>query len=78
VQIAVDFARTVSARLAGVDVPKYEDNEETFADLQLLLSKTLDFVKASRQNKSMAAESAKSLRVLARQKRRDSLASLTC
>jgi hypothetical protein len=44
VQIAADFARGVSARLAGVDVPKYEDNEETFAELQTLLGKTLAFV----------------------------------
>ncbi|WP_137819140.1 DUF1993 family protein [Pseudomonas sp. 2FG] len=44
VQIAADFARGVSARLAGVEVPKYEDNEQTFADLQALLSKTLAFV----------------------------------
>ena len=44
VQIAADFARGVSARLAGVDVPKYEDNEQTFADLQALLGKTLSFV----------------------------------
>jgi hypothetical protein len=44
VQFAADYARGVSARLAGVDVPKYEDKEETFADLQALLSKTLAFV----------------------------------
>jgi hypothetical protein len=44
VQIAADFARGVSARLAGVEVPKYEDNEQTFADLQALISKTLSFI----------------------------------
>ncbi len=44
VQIAADFARGVSARLAGVEVPKYDDKEETFADLQTLLRKTLAFV----------------------------------
>jgi hypothetical protein len=41
VQIAADFARGVSARLAGVDVVKYEDKEQTFADLQTLLAKSL-------------------------------------
>ena len=41
VQIATDFARGVSARLAGVDVVKYEDKEQTFADLQTLLAKSL-------------------------------------
>lgn len=44
VQIAADFARGVSARLAGVDVPKYDDNEQSFADLQALLAKTLAFI----------------------------------
>ncbi|MFC7517894.1 DUF1993 family protein [Herbaspirillum sp. GCM10030257] len=44
VQIAADFARGVSARLSGVDVPTYEDNEVTFADLRSLLSKTLAFI----------------------------------
>jgi hypothetical protein len=44
VQIATNFSRGVSARLAGVDVPKYDDKEKTFADLQALLEKTLAFV----------------------------------
>ena len=44
VQIAADFARGVSARLAGVEVPKFEDDQQSFADLQTLLSKTLDFI----------------------------------
>lgn len=44
VQIAADFAKGVSARLAGVDVPVYEDKEQTFADLQALIGKTLAFI----------------------------------
>jgi hypothetical protein len=46
VQIAADFARGVSARLAGVDVPKFDDNEQSFADLQALLSKSIAFIDA--------------------------------
>lgn len=46
VQIASDFARGVCARLAGVDVPKYEDTEQSFAELQALLSKTLAFLES--------------------------------
>lgn len=44
VQIAVDFAKGVSGRLAEVELPKYDDNEATFAELQALISKVLAFV----------------------------------
>jgi hypothetical protein len=44
VQIACDFAKSVPARLAGVEVPSYEDNESTFADLHARIAKTLAFV----------------------------------
>jgi hypothetical protein len=44
VQIATDFARGISARLAGVEVPIYEDKEKSFADLDGLLARTLDFL----------------------------------
>ena len=46
VQIAADFARGVSARLAGVEVPSYEGKEKSFADLDALLSLTLAFLDA--------------------------------
>lgn len=44
VQVACDFAKSVSARIAGVDVPSFEDKEESFADLQARIAKTLAFV----------------------------------
>jgi hypothetical protein len=44
VQIAADFARGVSARLAGVDVPVYEGQEQSFNDLDALLAQTLAFI----------------------------------
>ena len=44
VQIAADFARGITSRLAGVEVPKYDDNEQTFADLHSLLAKTLAYL----------------------------------
>jgi len=46
VQIATDFAKSVSARLAGVDVPAYDDNEQTFAELQARIGKTLSFIES--------------------------------
>ncbi|MBC7414683.1 MAG: DUF1993 domain-containing protein [Herminiimonas sp.] len=44
IQIAADFAKGASARLAGVEVPKYEDTEQSFADLQARLAKTIAFI----------------------------------
>ncbi len=44
VQIACDFARGVTARLAGAEVPSFEDKEQTFDELRALIAKTLAFV----------------------------------
>jgi uncharacterized protein len=44
VQIACDFARGVSARLAGAEVPKYDDNERTFEELRGLIARSIAFV----------------------------------
>jgi hypothetical protein len=44
VQIACDFARGVSARLAGVEVPAVPDTEKTCAELQALIEKTLSCI----------------------------------
>lgn len=44
VQVATDFAKSVSARLAGVEVPKMEDAEQTFADLQARINTVLAFM----------------------------------
>ncbi|MFC4655902.1 DUF1993 family protein [Rheinheimera marina] len=44
VQIAADFAKSVSARLAGVEVPSYEDTEQSYADLYQRLDKTRQFL----------------------------------
>ncbi|WP_158905306.1 DUF1993 family protein [Burkholderia sp. L27(2015)] len=43
VQIAADFARGVSARLAGAEVPKYEDKQQSFEDLHTLVRESLAF-----------------------------------
>lgn len=45
VQIAADFAKGCPARLAGVDVPSYADDEASFDDLKARLAKTGDFLK---------------------------------
>ncbi|RWA74781.1 DUF1993 family protein [Mesorhizobium sp. M1C.F.Ca.ET.193.01.1.1] len=42
VQIATDHAKGAPSRLAGREVPKYEDNESSFEELQARITKTLD------------------------------------
>jgi uncharacterized protein len=44
VQIACDFAKGVPARLAGVDVPSWEDGEKTIPELKARIAKTIAFV----------------------------------
>src|SRR5450755_4682549 len=44
VQIACDAAKGVVARLAGVEIPVYEDNEKTLADLKARVAKTIAFI----------------------------------
>jgi uncharacterized protein len=45
VQIAADQAKSGGARLAGVEPPRYEDNETTFDQLKERITKTLSFLK---------------------------------
>jgi len=45
VQIACDTAKGAAARLAGIEPPKHEDTEATFADLKARIAKTVDFLK---------------------------------
>lgn len=44
VQIASDAAKGCVARLAGMEPPKFEDNEATFADLIARVEKTVAFL----------------------------------
>ena len=44
VQVACDTAKGAVARLAGVEVPKHEDTEETFAELRARIAKTIAFI----------------------------------
>jgi hypothetical protein len=45
VQIAADQAKNGSARLAGVEAPRYEDNETTIDQLKARLAKTVAYLK---------------------------------
>lgn len=44
VQVASDTVKGAAARLAGIEIPRYEDNETTFAELQARLDKTVAFL----------------------------------
>ena len=44
VQIAADNAKGAAARLAGLEPPKYEDGETTFADLKARIQKTISYL----------------------------------
>ncbi|CAN90882.1 hypothetical protein sce0725 [Sorangium cellulosum So ce56] len=48
VQIATDIAKGCGARLAAADVPKYEDNEASFDELQARITKTVAFLNSLR------------------------------
>ena len=44
VQIACDFCKGTMARLGGVENPKFEDSESSFADLKARIARTRAFV----------------------------------
>ena len=44
VQIACDTAKGAVARLAGMDIPVYEDNEKTLAEMKARIAKTVTFI----------------------------------
>lgn len=44
VQVACDAAKNGVARISGVQAPRFEDTETTFAELQARVRKTLDYL----------------------------------
>ena len=56
VYIATDTAKGCGARLAGVEIPKYEDTETSFADLRARVAKTIAFLKSLDKAKFAGAE----------------------
>ncbi|HEY5383145.1 MAG TPA: DUF1993 domain-containing protein [Candidatus Paceibacterota bacterium] len=59
VQVACDNAKGAVARLTGKEAPKMEDNEETFAELQIRIDKTLAFVQSVSEQDFAGAEERK-------------------
>jgi hypothetical protein len=56
VQIACDMAKGAAARLSGTDIPKFEDNETTIAELKARVAKTLAFVNGTDAAKYTGSE----------------------
>jgi hypothetical protein len=46
VQIATDHAKGAVARLAGAEVPRYEDTEQSFDELRVRIARTIAFVES--------------------------------
>ncbi len=45
VQLATDFAKGAGARLAGIEVPSYPDEEKSFEELHARIRKVTDFLR---------------------------------
>ncbi len=59
VQVACDNAKNGIARLAGVETPKFEDNEKTFDELKLRVDKTVSFLKTIKPETVIGKEGVK-------------------
>ena len=59
VQIASDQAKGCVSRLAGLEPPKYEDNEESFAELYARIDKTIAYIQGIKPAQLDGAESRK-------------------
>src|ERR1700753_3562984 len=59
VQIMADSAKGAGARLAGIEIPSYEDNEKTFADLKARIAKTIAFLKTLKPEQIDGSETRK-------------------
>ena len=56
IQLTCDFAKNSVARLAGVEPPRFEDNEETLAQLQDRVKRTIDYVQGVDRKKLDGSE----------------------
>ena len=57
VQIACDFANSVTARLASVEVPAYDDSEQTVAELKARIARTVAVLEGMTEARFAGSES---------------------
>ncbi len=56
VQLTTDFAKSGTARLAGIEPPKFEDTEQSIPELQARIKRTIDFVSGFKADSFRGAE----------------------
>ncbi|HVU75426.1 MAG TPA: DUF1993 domain-containing protein [Candidatus Paceibacterota bacterium] len=59
VQVACDNAKGGAARLAEIEIPSYEDNEKTVAELKARIEKTLAFIESIKPEQIIGKEGIK-------------------
>ena len=57
VQIACDFAKGAAARLGGLEVPSWEDNEASFDELKSRIARTIGYVQSVPESALAGSES---------------------
>ena len=56
VQVACDNAKNGISRVAGIEAPKFEDNEKTVAELKARIDKTVAFLKTIKSEQLVGKE----------------------
>jgi uncharacterized protein len=56
VQVSCDFAKGCGARLAAIEIPKFDDTEKTLDELKTRIQKTIDFLNSIDKSKFDGAE----------------------
>jgi uncharacterized protein len=56
VQIATDMSKGAAARLSEIEIPVYEDNETSFAELQARITKTIAFIDTVKPEQLVGSE----------------------
>ena len=56
VQVACDNAKGAAARLAEIEIPKFEDNEKTVAELKARIAKTVAFLETIKPEQIIGKE----------------------
>lgn len=57
VQLVSDMSKGAGARLAGIEIPQYADDEASFAELYIRIDKTVAFLQAITAEQLQGAES---------------------